>query len=70
MMSYLYMAVTPDEFELPIAVEDQMGKLARTLKMPRSYLDQLFSKQKKGLSMRNPPFYIRKVEVNWEEDDE
>lgn len=69
-MSYLYMAVTPDEYELPIAVEDQMGKLARTLRMPRSYLDQLLSKQKRGLSLRNPPFRLYKVEVDWEEDDE
>lgn len=69
-MSHLYMAVTPDEYELPIAVEETMGQLARTLKMSRSYLDQLFAKQKRGMSMRNPPFYIRKVEVNMEEDDE
>lgn len=69
-MSYLWMAVSPDEYELPIAVEDTLGKLALKLKVSRSYLDQLFSKQKRGMSMNNAPFYIRKVEVNWEEDDE
>lgn len=28
---YLYMAVTPDEYELPIAVEDSVSKLAARL---------------------------------------
>lgn len=28
---HLYMAVIPDKYELPIAVEDTAGKLSRTL---------------------------------------
>jgi len=30
---HVFMAVTPDKYELPIAVEDTAGKLARTLKV-------------------------------------
>ncbi|GEM_PF-5815304 len=28
---HLHVAVTPDKYELPLAVEDTVGKLARTL---------------------------------------
>jgi len=30
---HVFMAVTPDKYELPITVEDMAGKLARTLKV-------------------------------------
>lgn len=45
---HLYMAVTPDKLELPIAVEDTAKKLAKTLKIKEDTIYTNISRKYSG----------------------
>lgn len=46
--NYLYMAVTPDEYELPLAVEDSVTKLAKLFNVKPSKVSTLISMGRSG----------------------
>lgn len=61
----LYMRVTHDKYELPVAVADSVIELAKMLGLGRSSLESIFSKVRRG----NPRYKIYKI-VEVEDDDE
>lgn len=63
----LYMAVTPDEYELPVAVEDSPTKLAKKIGMSvNMVLASLTPKRAKYNDTKKVGYRYRKIEV---EDD-
>lgn len=44
----LYMAVTPDEYELPIAVADTLDDLAQMRKRPKSRIKEAIARSRSG----------------------
>lgn len=60
----LYMAVTPDEYELPVAVEDSPMKLARKIRVsPQWIRHNLTLSQERYNNRRGRGYRYRKVEV-------
>lgn len=60
----LYMAVTPDEYELPVAVEDSPTKLAKKIGMSvNTVTASLTPKRAKYNDKRKVGYRYRKVEV-------
>lgn len=45
----IWMAVTTDEYELPIAVEDTAGKLAKKMKVTQSTISCMESRHRRGM---------------------
>lgn len=63
----LYMAVTPDKYELPVAVEDSPTKLARKIGVSVNMILASLTPKRAGYNNRRRMGYrYRKVEV---EDD-
>lgn len=62
----IYMRVTSDEIELPVAVADSVGELAKMLNVKRSSLVSIFSKVRNG-SNRFKCYKI--VEIDEEEEE-
>ena len=48
MIKALWLAVTPDKYELPIAVADSAGALARILKVPESRVRSNWNNRRSG----------------------
>lgn len=48
---HVFMAVTPDKYELPIAIEDTAGKLARTLKIKEDTIYTGVRRKRSGLRL-------------------
>ena len=48
MIKALWLAVTPDKYELPIAVADSAGSLARILKVPEYRVQNNWYKRSSG----------------------
>ena len=59
----LYMKVTRDEYELPVAVAETKAELARMLGIKRDHVRSAFSHAKK---YKNPTYVV--VEVEDDED--
>lgn len=59
-MKYLYMAVTPDKYELPLAVEETITELASKLGERRDNLSSNLSKKRSG---KNKGYKIVKVKI-------
>ena len=57
----LYMKVTKDEYELPVAVADTKAELARMLGIKRDHVRSAFSHAKK---FKNPTYVVVEVEDN------
>lgn len=60
MKKYLWLAVTPDEYELPMIVEDSSYKLAKALGIHQGSIAKAMVK---GYSGRNKGRKIVKVEI-------
>ncbi len=58
-MSYYYMAVTPDEYELPIAVAESNKQLSEMIGVSSNSISSNISR---GCSGRNRGFKIIKIE--------
>ena len=61
---FLYMAVTDDKYELPIAVEDSISKLASRLGLRYNTILVSFSRQSKSSRSRKLNCKFVKVEVD------
>ena len=55
----LYMKVTRDEYELPVAVAETKAELARMLGIKREYVRRAFSHAKK---FKHPTYVVVEVE--------
>lgn len=55
---YLWMAITKDRFELPIAVATSAGELARMLGKQKNTIESVVSKTEHGVGAKRPP-YVR-----------
>lgn len=63
----LYMAVTSDKYELPIAIEESTSMLAKKLGRSRKGVSEEFSRLKKDqriCSGKNRGYILRKVQVD------
>ena len=63
----LYMAVTADEYELPMVVEESAKKLSEKLGMNRRSVTEEFSRMRRGVSRCNGKlrgYILKEVEVN------
>lgn len=65
MSTKVYMAVTNDRYELPIAVADQVNELAAMLGKTRISVSQVMLRQRKGVL---PKGEIKYVEVMLNDD--
>ena len=63
-MEYVWLAVTPDEYELPIAVADSAGSLARILKVPESRVRSNWNNRRSG---KNNGQKIIRIEIEQED---
>ena len=61
----IYMAVTSDKYELPIAIADSGEELAKLLGVTRGSIYSYVSREKNGTSKRGKkaPFLVRKVDI-------
>lgn len=57
----LWLAVTPDEYELPIAVADTAKELSHMLGMKSHAVTELYHKHNKGVYKRYEKYKIVKV---------
>ena len=64
-MKKLWMAVTPDKYELPIAVADTGKELAKILGVTESNICHLWNRKRK--SDRRCKYYIYRIEVEDED---
>ena len=62
-ITYLYMCVTNDKYELPIAVADSVAELSRMLSIPRNRISSAISHAEKK---RKRSIYVK---VKIEQDD-
>lgn len=60
-MKVLWMAVTPDEYELPLAVADTAKGLANMLGVTESNVCKLWHRKRRG--NRKCKYYIYRIEV-------
>ena len=63
---FLWMAVTPDEYELPIAVADTTRELSKMLGLKGNFIPKMYCLHKKGVYKDWSWYKIVKVEL--EED--
>lgn len=63
MGDYLWMAVTPDEYELPIAVADAAMELGRMLGMKGNLVSKKYCEHNSGKTKRWRKYKIIKIEV-------
>lgn len=63
-MEYIWLAVTPDEYELPIAVADSAGSLARILKVPEYRVRNNWTNRRSG---KNNGQKIIRIEIEQED---
>lgn len=66
MIKYLWLAVTPDEYEFPILIEDTAQKLAKKLNVTTSTIICSVTRNQSG---RNSGRKIVKVEFEEERND-
>lgn len=59
----LWLAVTPDALELPIAVADSMSELAAVLKTSISSVSHKYHKHERGKAVKWVDYKIIRVEV-------
>ena len=64
MIKALWLAVTPDEYELPIAVADSAGSLARILKVPEYRVRNNWTNRRSG---KNNGQKIIRIEIEQED---
>ena len=61
----IWMKVTRDKYELPVAVADSAAELARKLGVSKGSIESSASQQKRGLNLHS---IYRRVEVDDEEE--
>ena len=60
-MVYIWMKVTQDEFELPLAIADSSTELARICGTSANSIKSTVAKARKGI-IKNPSYVVVKVE--------
>lgn len=63
MDKYLWLAVTPDELELPVAVADTAMELGRMLGMKGNMVSKLYCEHNKGMYHKWTKYKIVKLKV-------
>ena len=63
MDKYIWMAVTPDELELPIAVADTAMELGRMLGLKGNIISKIYCLHNKGKFKKSYKYKIVKVKV-------
>lgn len=60
----LWLAVTPDQYELPIAVADTAEQLSKLLGLKGNYVPKMYCMHKKGVFKEWKNYKIIKLEVS------
>lgn len=70
MTKKLYLAVTPDQYELPLAVADSPAELAKMLGVTREHVLACLAPTKAKMNNERREFRFRRVALEEEEEED